>query len=99
MSSEKSSSISLSDSAIDYLGVTCQWPLTGFEDGEIVPLICPACQVFGPDGRLRVPPLTVHGVVFDIFGNKPRRPGATAAPDGAPPRGRVFHKRSGRHLL
>jgi hypothetical protein len=33
-----------------------------------VPLICPTCQAFGPNGRLRWAPATVHGVVFDIFG-------------------------------
>jgi hypothetical protein len=39
-----------------------------FRDDEIVPLICPTCQVFGPNRRLRRPPATLHGVVFDIFG-------------------------------
>ena len=33
-----------------------------------MPLICPTCQVFGPNRRLRRPPATLHGVVFDIFG-------------------------------
>ena len=40
---------------------------SGFWEDEVVPLICPTCQVFDPNGRLRRPPATVHGVVFDIF--------------------------------
>ena len=48
-----------------------------FWDGEIVLLICPTCQVFGPNGRLRRPLATVHGIVFDIFGESRGEP-ATA---------------------
>ena len=33
-----------------------------------MPLICPTCQIFGPNRRMRRPPATLHGVVFDIFG-------------------------------
>jgi len=58
--------------------VACPWSFGGFCDDEIVPLICPTCQIFGPNRRLRRPPATLHGVVFDIFGREPRRPGATA---------------------
>jgi hypothetical protein len=39
-----------------------------FRDGQIVPLICPTCQIFGSIRRPRRPPATLHGVVFDIFG-------------------------------
>jgi hypothetical protein len=37
-------------------------------DDQVVPLICPTCQIFRfmpPDGAAAA---TLHGVVFDIFG-------------------------------
>jgi hypothetical protein len=56
---------------------------SGFWDDEVVPLICPTCQVFGPNGRLRRPPATVHGVVFDIFGGSRGDPARRHHPEGA----------------
>ena len=46
-------------------------------DVEIVPVICPTCQnVFAAKASMPATPVTLHGVVFDIFGSeqKPRRP-------------------------
>src|SRR3954465_14563147 len=54
-----------------------------FRDDEIVPLICPTCQVFGPSRRLRRPPATLHGVVFDIFGASRGVPARRHRPEGA----------------
>ena len=48
--------------------VACPWSFSGSWNDEIVPLICPTCQIFGPNRRMRRPPATLHGVVFDIFG-------------------------------
>jgi len=63
--------------------VACPWSLSGFCDGEIVLLICPTCQVFGPNRRLRRPPATLHGVVFDIFGGSHGEPARRHRPEGA----------------
>jgi hypothetical protein len=54
-----------------------QW-FSKFRDDEIVPLICPTCQVFGPNRRLRRSPATLHGVVFDIFGASRGAPAISA---------------------
>jgi hypothetical protein len=48
--------------------VACPRSFIRFWDDEVVPLICPTCQLFGRSHRLRRAPATLHGVVFDIFG-------------------------------
>ncbi len=60
----------------------CAWSFCEFWDRETVPLICLKCQVFGSSGRLRRPPVTVHGVVFDIFGEGRSEPAHGAVRKG-----------------
>src|SRR5882724_12329030 len=62
--------------------VACPWSSSGFCDDQIVPLICPTCQIFGPSRRLRRPPATLHGVVFDIFSASRGGPARRHRPEG-----------------
>jgi len=59
-----------------------QW-FSEFRDDEIVPLICPTCQVSVPNRQLRRPPATLHGVVFDIFGESRGDRARRRGPEGA----------------
>ena len=65
-SNQKSSGFSRADR--DRTDIARTQSFSEFRDDHIVPLICPTCQIFGPSRRLRRPPATLHGVVFDIFG-------------------------------
>jgi hypothetical protein len=51
--------------------------LTDLRDDEGVPLICPTCQIVFSEHPCRRLRATLHGVVFDIFGWEPRRPGGS----------------------
>src|SRR5437879_3348428 len=57
--------------------VACRWSFSRFWDDEVLPLICPTCQVaFGLTENANAGNhlATVHGVVFDVLGGEPRRP-------------------------
>src|SRR5438874_4741465 len=51
--------------------VACRWSFSRFWDDEVLPLICPTCQVaFGLTENANAGNhlATVHGVVFDVLG-------------------------------
>ena len=67
----------------DRINIARTQSFSEFWDDEIVRLICPTCQAFGPNRRLQRPPATLHGVVFDIFGGSRSDPARRHCPESA----------------
>ena len=64
-------------------------------DNGMVPLICPTCQnVFAGEASMpATPPVTLHGVVFDILVGSANRAGCAAGKRGLPSRSSRQHAR------